>query len=74
MTGPQYAAHRRRLAVVFVLQVICAAGLIYVWDDLDTLEKVVAVVLAVIVVPSLTSVKKLFVSYESYRRESAKSR
>ena len=71
MSGPEYEAYRRRETVLFALRVACAAMIIYIWDDLDTLEKVVAIAMAAVVVPGLISVRKLFMSYERYLRDFA---
>lgn len=69
MSAAQYAAHRLRLTAVFALRVLCACGIVYVWEDLQSLEKAVAIAAAVIVVPGLNAVKKLFMPYERYLRD-----
>ena len=71
LTRDQYAAYRWRLRIAFLLRVLGASLIIVAWEDLDTIQKAVAIVVAIFVVPSLTSVKKLFVSYERFQRESA---
>lgn len=71
MTEPEYTAYRRRLTVAFILRLWGAGIIIYVWDDLVGLERVFAIGAAVFVVPGLTTIKRLFRSYEQYLRESA---
>ena len=71
MSAGEYAAWRRKLSAVFALRVACAGVIIWFWDDLDSMQKAVAVALAIVVVPGLTSARRLFVSYERYLQEGA---
>ena len=71
MSAAAYAGYRWRLAASFVLRLFGAGIIIYVWDDLEGLEKVVAIGAAVFVVPGLSTIKRSFRSYEQYLRESA---
>lgn len=71
MSPAAYAGYRWRLAAAFVLRLFGAGIIIYVWDDLEGLEKVVAIGAAVFVVPGLSTIKRLFRSYDQYLRESA---
>ncbi len=73
MTETEYAAHRRRLTAAFALRVLAAGIIIYVWDELEGLEKIVAIAAAVVVVPGLSTIKRMFVSYERYLREGVKT-
>ncbi|MBS0336366.1 MAG: hypothetical protein JSS40_06065 [Proteobacteria bacterium] len=69
MTAPEYTAWRARLAALFLLRVGCAGAIVWVWDDLDSIQKVAAIALAAVVVPRLTSVRRLLVPYDRYVRE-----
>lgn len=71
LSAREYAAYRRRLRAVFALRVLAAGIIIYVWDDLEGTEKVVAIAAAVFVVPGLSTLKRLFMPYERYLRERA---
>lgn len=71
MNVAEYSGYRRRLAVSFVLRLFAAGIIIYVWDELEGMEKIVAVAAAVFVVPALGTLKKLFTPYERYARERA---
>lgn len=70
MSVSQYAAFQRRLVAMFVFRVACAGLLIYFWNDLDTIGKVLGIAVAAVVVPNLGSIKRVFVPYERYLRES----
>jgi hypothetical protein len=69
MTEAEYSAWRARLAALFVLRVACAGAIIWVWDDLDSIQKVAAIAVAAVAVPRLTAVRRLLVSYDRYLRE-----
>ena len=67
----EYKTYRFRLAALFVLRVVCAGGLIWIWDELDTLQKAVAIGVAFVVVPGLSTLRKVFMPYARYLRENA---
>ncbi len=69
MSESEYAAWRWKFAVVFVLRVACAGFIIWIWDDLDSFQKVVAIAVAIAAVPRLTSVRRMLVPYAQYLRE-----
>ena len=69
MSEAEYAAYRRRAAAMFALRIACAGVIIYVWDDLDSIQKAVAIALAIVVVPGFTTAKRLFVPYRWYLEE-----
>ncbi len=69
MSAGEYSGYRRRLAASFVLRVIGAGIIIFVWDDLEGFEKIIAIAAAVFVVPGLGTVKQLFRPYERYLRD-----
>jgi hypothetical protein len=69
MSAEEYSKYRWRLAASFALRVLGAGVIIYVWDDLEGFEKIVAIAAAVFVVPGLGTVKKLFRPYERYLRD-----
>ena len=50
LSASEYSAWRAKLAVVFALRVACAGGVIWLWDDLDSLQKVVAIAVVAVVV------------------------
>ena len=66
LSASEYSAWRAKLAVVFALRVACAGGVIWLWDDLDSLKKAVAIAGVAVVVPRLTSVPRMLVPYEGY--------
>ena len=69
LSASAYSAWRAKLAVVFALRVACAGGVIWLWDDLDSLQKAVAIAVVAVVVPRLTSVRRMLVPYERYVAE-----
>jgi hypothetical protein len=69
MSASEYSAWRAKLAAVFALRVACAGGVIWVWEDLDSLQKAVAIAVVAVVVPKLTSVRRMLVPYERYVAE-----
>lgn len=69
MNAEEYSSYRLRLAASFALRVLGAGIIIYVWDDLEGFEKIIAIAAAVFVVPGLGTVKKLFRPYERYLRD-----
>ncbi len=69
MSAGEYSGYRRRLAASFALRVLGAGIIIYVWDDLEGFEKIIAIAAAVFVVPGLGTVKKLFRPYDRYLRD-----
>ena len=69
MSAAEYSAWRAKLAAVFALRVACAGAVIWLWDDLDSIQKGVAIVLVIVVVPRLTSVRRMLVPYERYLAE-----
>ena len=69
MTEAGYSAWRAKLAAVFALRVACAGVVIWIWDDLDSLQKALAIAVVAVVVPKLTSVRRMLVSYERYVAE-----
>ncbi len=71
MSEAEYANYRRRLAAVFILRVVGAIAIVYVWDALDSLQKILAIIAAAFVVPGLGTVRTLFKPYARYVSESA---
>ena len=69
MSAAEYSAWRAKLAVMFVLRVSCAGAVIWLWDELDSIQKVVAIAVVAVAVPRLTSVRRMFVPYEKYLRD-----
>jgi hypothetical protein len=69
MSKADYSAWRVRLAAVFAVRLACAGAVIWLWDDLDSLQKAVAIAVVAVVVPKLTSVRRLLVPYERYVAE-----
>jgi len=69
MSAAEYSAWRAKLAAFFVLRVACAGAVIWLWDELDSIQKVVAIAVVAVAVPRLTSVRRMLVPYEQYLRE-----
>ena len=69
MSAPEYAAYRRGLLAMFVVRVACAGAVVYMWDELPLIGKVVGFAVAAIVVPNLGSIRRVFIPYQRYLRE-----
>ena len=69
LTEREYAAFRGAVVSLFAARVAAACAIVYFWDDLPLLGKIAAFVVAVVVVPNLGSIRRAFVTYESYRRD-----
>ena len=55
MSAPEYAAYRRGLLAMFVVRVACAGAVVYMWDELPLIGKVVGFAVAAVVVPNVGS-------------------
>ena len=69
MSAPEYAAHRRGLLAMFMVRVACAGAVVYLWDELPLIGKVVGFAIAAVVVPNVGSIKRVFLPYERYLQE-----
>lgn len=71
LSEADYASYRLRLAALFALRVASAGLIIWIWDELDSLQKAVAIAIAFVVVPGLGSLRKVFMPYARYVRQTS---
>ena len=69
MSRRQYLRYRLRLLALLLVWLVFAVAVVVYWDSLILPLKAILIVIGIVMVPDISSVEKIFVSYKRYLRE-----
>ena len=66
MNKEQYRRYRIRLVVIMLMWLTSAISIIFFWDSLIWIVRIIVIGVCILITPDLASVRQLFVPYERY--------